>query len=191
MVREMPGLVAVLPVSALVEATVRRAVQAWPVQPIIVTDLHDKHDAYAAAGAALTKSGTSTLELALAGVPMAVTYRVNPVSAAMARRMLRIPHVAMVNLLAQRALVPELLQADCNPATLAADGAEPVAGQDHRAHAAGGVRGRGREPAGASRVAVRGSGAGGARAVGRDIGHRGGGSRRGHPSGPGPYRPLS
>lgn len=50
----------------------------WPVRPIVVTDVDDKHDAFAAAGAALTKSGTSTLELALAGVPMAVTYRVNP-----------------------------------------------------------------------------------------------------------------
>ena len=119
MAREMPGLVPVLPVSALVEATVRHAVQTWPVQPIVVTTLDDKHDAYAAAGAALTKSGTSTLELALAGVPMAVTYRLNPLSAVMARRMIRVPHVAMVNLLAGRALVPELLQADCNPATLA------------------------------------------------------------------------
>ena len=87
---------------------------------MIVTELDDKHDAYAAAGAALTKSGTSTLELALAGVPMAVTYRVNPLSAAMARRMIRVPHVAMVNLLAGRAVVPELLQEGCTPATLAA-----------------------------------------------------------------------
>ena len=86
---------------------------------MIVTELGDKHDAYAAAGAALTKSGTSTLELALAGVPTAVTYRVNPLSAAMARRMIRVPHVAMVNLLAGRAVVPELLQQDCTAARLA------------------------------------------------------------------------
>lgn len=115
-----PGLRPVLPVSALVHDTVQRAARAWPVQPVIVTTLQDKHDAYAAAGAALTKSGTSTLELALAGVPMAVTYRVNPLSAAMARRMIRVPHVAMVNLLAGRALVPELLQQDCNPQSLSA-----------------------------------------------------------------------
>ncbi len=99
---------------------VERAAAGWPVRPVIVTELDDKHDAYAAAAAALTKSGTSTLELALAGVPMAVTYRVNPVSAAMARRMIRVPHVAMVNLLAGRAVVPELLQQDCRPDTLAA-----------------------------------------------------------------------
>jgi lipid-A-disaccharide synthase len=90
------------------------------VQPIIVTELDDKHDAYAAASVALTKSGTSTLELALAGVPMAVTYRVNPVSAAIARRAIRIPHVAMVNLLAGREVVPELLQENCRPDRLEA-----------------------------------------------------------------------
>ncbi len=107
----------VVPVSAAVADTVRRMTAGWTVPPIIVTELQDKHDAYAAAaegpGAALTKSGTSTLELALAGVPMAVTYRVNALSAAMARRMITVPHVAMVNLLAGRAVVPELLQQDC------------------------------------------------------------------------------
>lgn len=117
--RAAPGLRPVLPVSAVVADTVRRAARDWPVPPVVVTELADKHDAYAAADAALTKSGTSTLELALAGVPMAVTYRVNPISAAFARRLIRVPHVAMVNLLAGRELVPELLQGDCTPDRLA------------------------------------------------------------------------
>ncbi len=118
--RRVPGIVAVVPVAAAVADTVRRAAARWPVPAVIVTDLQDKHDAYAAAAAALTKSGTSTLELALAGVPMAVTYRVNPVTAAIARRLIRVRHVAMVNLLAGRAVVPELLQQDCTPDKLAA-----------------------------------------------------------------------
>ena len=115
----IPGLVPVVPVASAVAETVRHAAEAWPVRPVIVTDLADKHDAYASASAALTKSGTSTLELALAGVPMAVTYRVNPLTAAIARHLIRIPHVAMVNLLAGRPVVPELLQQDCRPAKLA------------------------------------------------------------------------
>jgi len=114
----IPDLVPVVPVASAVADTVRRAASAWPVRPIIVTELADKHDAYAAASAALTKSGTSTLELALAGVPMAVTYRVNPLSGAIARRLIRVPYVAMVNLLAGRQVVPELLQQDCTPAKL-------------------------------------------------------------------------
>jgi len=116
----LPGLVPVVPVASAVADTVRAATSGWKVPPVIVTDLDDKHDAYAAASAALTKSGTSTLELALAGVPMAVTYRVNPLTAMIARRMIKIPHVAMVNLLAGRRLVPELLQEDCTAEKLAA-----------------------------------------------------------------------
>ncbi len=116
----MPGLVPVIPAASAVAGALDEACASWPVAPLILRDLADKHDAYAAAAAALTKSGTSTLELALAGVPMAVTYRVNPVSAMLAARMLRVPHVAMVNILAGREVVPELLQSDCTPPKLAA-----------------------------------------------------------------------
>ncbi len=116
----MPNVVPVVPIAAAVAQTVRDAASRWKVAPVIVTELQDKHDAYAAASAALTKSGTSTLELALAGVPMAVTYRVNPITAIAARRLIRVPHVAMVNLLAGRLVVPELLQEDCTPEKLAA-----------------------------------------------------------------------
>ncbi len=115
----VPGLVPVVVVSPVVAQAVARAARRWPVPPVLVTELDDKHDAFAAAGAALTKSGTSTLELALAGVPMAVTYRVNPLTAAVARRLIRVRHVAMVNLLAGRRLVPELLQEECQPERLA------------------------------------------------------------------------
>ena len=114
------NIVPVIPSSPAVAELVTHAVQRWPVRPIVLTDVDAKHDAYAAAGAALTKSGTSTLELALAGVPMAVTYRVNPITAALARRLIRVEHVAMVNLLAGREIVPELLQQNCRPAKLAA-----------------------------------------------------------------------
>jgi lipid-A-disaccharide synthase len=117
--RTLPDLVPVVPVASAVAETVRTATAGWRVQPTIVTELDDKHDSYAAASAALTKSGTSTLELALAGVPMAVTYRVNPLTAAIARRMIKVKHVAMVNLLAGRELVPELLQQDCRAEKLA------------------------------------------------------------------------
>ncbi len=116
--QDFPGLVAVVPSSPVVGEIVAKAASSWPVRPIVVTSADEKHDAYATAGAALTKSGTSTLELALARVPMAVTYRVNPITAAFARRLIRVPHVAMVNLLAGRAVVPELLQGNCTPAQL-------------------------------------------------------------------------
>jgi lipid-A-disaccharide synthase len=130
---EVPGLVPVVPVAHAVADTVLAGTAGWAVRPTVVTDVDDKHDAFAAADAALTKSGTSTLELALAGVPMAVTYRVNPVTAAIARRILTVPHVAMVNLLAGRAVVPELLQGDCRPEVLAPALCRLLAGGDEAA----------------------------------------------------------
>ncbi|WP_035979598.1 lipid-A-disaccharide synthase [Kozakia baliensis] len=115
----IPNICPVIPISPIVAASVREKVAKWPIQAHIITDFHDKHDAFAAAGAALTKSGTSTLELALAGVPMAVAYRVNPITASIARRLIRVPYVAMVNLLAGKQIVPELLQEKCRPRVLA------------------------------------------------------------------------
>lgn len=115
----IPGLAPVVPVASAVAESVHRATAGWPTPPVVVTELADKHDAYAAADAALTKSGTSTLELALAGVPMAVAYRVNPLTAAIARRLIKVPYVSILNLLAGRPVVPELLQENCTPEKLA------------------------------------------------------------------------
>lgn len=117
--KEISHLCVVMPAPPLMATLVRKSMASWPCQPIIITDIHDKHDAFAAADCALTKSGTSTLELAMAGVPMAVTYRMNPISAFFARRMIKVPYVAMVNILAQKEIVPELLQERCTPDLLA------------------------------------------------------------------------
>ncbi len=108
---QIPGLVPVVPVAA----PVRDAVRAfdWPTTPILIDDPVEKYDAFAAASGALTKSGTSTLELALAGVPMLVCYRVNPITAMLVRRMIRIPYASIVNIIAGREVVPEMLQEDC------------------------------------------------------------------------------
>jgi lipid-A-disaccharide synthase len=63
-----------------------------------------------AADAALLKSGTTTLEAACAGTPMVVAYRVHPVTALLARRLVTVPWISLVNLVAGRRLVPEALQ---------------------------------------------------------------------------------
>lgn len=131
-----PDLVPVIAAAPGIFEAVRSHVAGWPVKPIIVCDTKERYDAFAAAKAALTKSGTSTLELAMAGVAMAVTYRVNPISAAIGRRLIKVPHVAMINLLAKRALVPELLQENCNPEqltkTILAILKSPQAAQDQK-----------------------------------------------------------
>jgi lipid-A-disaccharide synthase len=76
-------------------------------------------ECFAAATAALCKSGTSTLEAAVAGTPMVVAYRMHPVSYRLARRLVRVPWIGMVNLVAGRQLAPELIQGDVTPAALA------------------------------------------------------------------------
>ena len=132
----VPGLVPVVPVAAPVAQAVIAGTSTWPIRPIVVTDTAEKHDAFAASAVALTKSGTSTLELALAGVPMLVTYRVNPLTAAIARRLVKVKYVSLVNLLAGREVVPELIQQQSRPDLLAATMVElltdPAAAQYQR-----------------------------------------------------------
>jgi lipid-A-disaccharide synthase len=120
----VPGLRPVLPIAGQVEALVREGTAGWPVRPILVRSQEEKHDAYAAVaqsgGAGLIKSGTSSLEMAVAGIPHVVGYKANPITATIVRRLIKVPYVSLVNLLAERELAPERLQQDCTPAALSA-----------------------------------------------------------------------
>jgi lipid-A-disaccharide synthase len=121
-IRLLPeSVVPVVPLAGPVEAVVRARTASWPVRPVLVSDAAEKHDAFAASSAALTKSGTSTLELALAKVPMLVTYRINPLSHQLAKRMIKIKYASIVNLLLDRPVIPELLQYESRPDRLAAE----------------------------------------------------------------------
>jgi len=109
------------------------------------------------ATAAITKSGTITLQLALAGVPMVVGYRVNSLTASIARRLIRVPHIALVNLVADRGVVPERIQDAMTGEELAATVAPLLAiGSDEREEMLadlGEVRSVLGEPGAADRVA--------------------------------------
>lgn len=71
------------------------------------------------ATAGLVKSGTTTLEAALAGTPFAVVYRMNRASWQIARRLVKVPHIALANLVADERLAPEFVQDAANPGKLA------------------------------------------------------------------------
>jgi lipid-A-disaccharide synthase len=75
---------------------------------------------------AWTASGTATLECALLDVPMVVGYRLQPISYALAKLLVRVPNVALVNLIVGRTVVPELLQKTWCPERLAAVTSEIV-----------------------------------------------------------------
>jgi lipid-A-disaccharide synthase len=101
----------------LVEA-VREGVAGWPVQPRIVIGEDEKRAALRIARAALAKSGTVTLELALAGVPMVTAYRTGAIEAWIMLRMIKVRSVILANLVVGDNVVPEFLQADCTPEKL-------------------------------------------------------------------------
>ncbi len=89
-------------------------------RPIQVVE-NDARRALAHADVALVASGTATIEAALAGAPMVVFYKVAAASWLLGKLLLHVPYYSMVNLLADRLAVPELIQADCTGERLAAE----------------------------------------------------------------------
>ena len=97
---------------------VRAGVKGWPVQPRVVVGEQEKRAAFRIARAALAKSGTVTLELALAGVPMITAYKVGGAEAWVLRRAINVKSVILANLVAGENVIPEFLQRDCTPEKL-------------------------------------------------------------------------
>lgn len=115
-----PNLHIVIPVAAAVAEAVEAETKDWPFPVVRVTDPAERFDAFAACDAAMSKSGTVTLELALAEVPMVVAYRVSPATAFLVRRMgVSVEYASLANLLLNRRLVPELIQEEFTPQNVA------------------------------------------------------------------------
>lgn len=109
-----------VPTVATVASAVSDGVREWPGRPVVLRGPQAKYDAFAASRAALAASGTVSLELALAGLPMVVAYRLNPLTEALLERVLKVRQVNLVNLLLDRTLVPEHLRGACAAEPLAA-----------------------------------------------------------------------
>jgi lipid-A-disaccharide synthase len=122
LVRERVGslelIVATVPHLA---GAIREASAQWALRPRIVVEKADRQAAFRIATAALAKSGTVTLELALSGVPMIAAYKVSAIEyIAVGRGILkRIPSIILTNLLLGEKVVPELLQQNCTAENLA------------------------------------------------------------------------
>ncbi len=117
--KDTKDLIAVIPTTDGAKEEIARAVNAWPLRSVLVTDPADQPHAYAACEAAITKSGTSTLHLALARVPMVVCYKLNLLTAFLAWYVIKVRHVALANLLTRNPVVPELLQGRCTASNIA------------------------------------------------------------------------
>ena len=108
----------IIPALPHLQRLIEEAVVSWPIKARIIGGEDDKFRAFKLAQAALAASGTVTLELALAGTPMVVAYRVDALAARL-RFLLKAPSVVLANLIAEANIVPELLQEDCTGTKLA------------------------------------------------------------------------
>jgi lipid-A-disaccharide synthase len=109
----------VLPTMPHLAQAVADGVKGWPVQPRVVIGEQEKRAAFRIARAALAKCGTSTLELALAGVPMVAAYRGGAIEAWIIQSSIRASSMILANLVIGENVVPEFIQKDCTAEKLA------------------------------------------------------------------------
>jgi len=128
----------VVPTVETVADFVAAGVRDWPGEPIVVRGDAAKYDAFSASRAALAASGTVALELAMAGLPMTVAYRLSRPTEILLDRVLKVRQVNLVNLILGRPLVAEHLGPYCKPERLAATLVELIGDEQVRAtHRAG------------------------------------------------------
>ena len=116
---ERPSLQVVMAPAETVAAQVAARTTGWPVRAHLIEDAEGRRDVMAAADVALACSGTVTTELAVAGCPMVVAYRLGPISYRIAKRIVRIRFATLINIAADAAIAPELLQGACTGPELA------------------------------------------------------------------------
>lgn len=117
--RRSPDMRVVVPTVPGVAAMVEHHASGWPGVPLVISGQAEKYHAMAASNVALAASGTVALELALAGVPTVIAYRVAPLTHFIVRRMLSVHYGNLINIIEDREIVPELIQGDCRPGRLA------------------------------------------------------------------------
>ena len=100
---------------------IERHLSGWRRRPVVLRGEADRLDAMLAATVALACSGTVTTELALAGTPMVVAYRLGPLTAIIARALIRTRYITLINVAAQAFVAPEHVQEQCTGEILAAD----------------------------------------------------------------------
>jgi lipid-A-disaccharide synthase len=122
----------VVPAVPRLAEMVEREIANWVVPARVVVDHAEKQAAFRIARAALTKSGTSTLELALAGIPMVAAYTVTFVEELIARAFITAPSAILTNLILGENIVPEFLQRECTVDNLSAALVTLVAGTPER-----------------------------------------------------------
>lgn len=109
----------IVPTTSALEFEVLKMLEDFPCKTYVTADQERKWNAFAACDAAISVSGTAGLELAYANVPHVITYKTNPVTYQIARRLVKVDHAHLANIILKREVVPEYLQGDCEPVKIA------------------------------------------------------------------------
>lgn len=115
---QYPGLSVVIPAVDHLKDHIENITAFWSM-PVTVVGPGEKGDAFAASTIAIAASGTVTLELAMAKLPHVIGYRMNALTAMLARRLIKTPYVNLINICLGREAVPELLLENCTADNLA------------------------------------------------------------------------
>ena len=114
----LPNLQVAIQVPTALLPRMQRETKDWSVPYLLLSNTEDKKGLFAAATAAIAKSGTIGLECALAGLPSIIAYRASALTAYMLRRLITVKFVNLANLLAGRMIIPELIQENCTPESI-------------------------------------------------------------------------
>lgn len=117
--RGRPQLHLVVAAADTVAGQVKARMSGWPHRAHVIEGEAARLDAMRGATVALAKSGTVTTELAIAGCPMVVGYRGHPLTALVARVVIQVPYLTLINIAAGDEIAPEFLQGRCNGRELA------------------------------------------------------------------------
>jgi len=130
---ERPDLAIAVVVADTVSDDLKGRVAGWSSRPILVEGDAAKKDAMTAATVALATSGTVSTELALAGAPMIIAYRLGGLSFALTRPLMTARHITLFNIAADDRIAPEFLQDEATPEALAKAVADRLDDRDLRA----------------------------------------------------------
>lgn len=117
--KSIPGLSIVVPVIGKSSQIVKDHLKTWPMRTTTVEGETDKYDAMAGSDVALAASGTVGLELALARLPAIIAYKMHPLTAYLARKLVKLDYVNLINILLNKEIVPEHILENCKSDILA------------------------------------------------------------------------
>ena len=119
--QKYPDMCVVIPTVKTVADKIKQDLKEWRIPFMVIEGERERYDAFAAADVAVAASGTVSLELAMADVPHLIAYKVNKVTGWMAKCLLKIKYVNLINILSGREIIPELLQEECTPEKICAE----------------------------------------------------------------------